>query len=31
MSCQFCGGANPNNIVYTTGLGANPVRHPLWL
>ena len=27
----FSGGANPNNLVYTTGLGANPVKHPLHL
>lgn len=26
---QFSGGANPNNLVYTTGLGANPVKHIL--
>jgi endoglucanase len=30
-SCQFQSGCNPNNIVYTSGLGANPVRHPLHL
>ena len=28
---QFQSGANPNNLVYTTGLGANPVKHPLFL
>lgn len=28
-SCQFQSGCNPNNLVYTTGLGANPIRHPL--
>ena len=28
-SCLFGAGCNPNNLVYTTGLGANPVRHPL--
>ncbi|HEY3330916.1 MAG TPA: cellulase N-terminal Ig-like domain-containing protein [Capsulimonadaceae bacterium] len=26
--CGFSAGANPNNMVYTSGLGANPVRHP---
>ena len=31
QSCQFQSGCNPNNIVYTSGLGANPVRHPLHL
>jgi endoglucanase len=30
-SCQFQSGCNPNNIVYTTGLGANPVKNPLHL
>lgn len=30
-SCQFQSGCNPNNIVYTTGLGTNPVQHPLHL
>jgi endoglucanase len=28
---QFPLGCNPNNVVYTTGLGANPVRNPLKL
>ena len=28
-SCLFQSGCNPNNLVYTTGLGSNPVRHPL--
>jgi endoglucanase len=28
-SCLFQSGCNPNNLVYTSGLGANPVRHPL--
>ncbi|MBN8525040.1 MAG: glycoside hydrolase family 9 protein [Planctomycetes bacterium] len=28
-SCQFQAGCNPNNLVYTTGLGSNPVRNPL--
>ncbi|HBC87822.1 MAG TPA: hypothetical protein DCZ94_12780 [Lentisphaeria bacterium] len=31
QSCQFQSGCNPNNIVYTTGLGANPVKNPLHL
>ena len=31
QACQFGGGGNPNNLVYTTGLGANPVQHPLHL
>lgn len=31
QSCQFQAGCNPNNLVYTTGLGANPVRVPLEL
>lgn len=31
QSCQFQSGCNPNNIVYTTGLGANPVKVPLEL
>jgi len=31
QSCQFQSGCNPNNVVYTTGLGANPVKHPLHL
>ncbi|HCE46218.1 MAG TPA: hypothetical protein DET40_21955 [Lentisphaeria bacterium] len=31
QSCQFQSGCNPNNLVYTTGLGANPVKHPLHL
>ena len=30
-SCLFQSGGNPNNIVYTSGLGANPIRHPLHL
>ena len=29
QTCLFSGGANPNNLVYTTGLGANPVKHVL--
>ena len=28
-ACLFPGGANPNNMVYTSGVGANPIRHPL--
>jgi endoglucanase len=28
-STQFQSGCNPNNLVYTTGLGMNAVRHPL--
>lgn len=28
-STQFQSGCNPNNLVYTTGLGVNAVRHPL--
>ncbi len=31
LPCQFQSGCNPNNIVYTTGLGANPVKRPLHL
>ncbi|MEN6496280.1 MAG: glycoside hydrolase family 9 protein [Thermoguttaceae bacterium] len=31
QSCQFQAGCNPNNLVYTTGLGANPVKVPLEL
>lgn len=31
QSCQFGLGCNPGNIVYTTGLGSNPVRNPLHL
>jgi len=31
QSCQFQSGCNPNNLVYTSGLGANPVQHPLQL
>ncbi len=30
-ACQFGLGGNPGNIVYTTGLGANPILHPLHL
>ncbi len=30
-ACQFSSGANPENLVFTTGLGANPIRHPLKL
>ncbi|MBC8101513.1 MAG: glycoside hydrolase family 9 protein, partial [Cytophagales bacterium] len=28
QACIFAGGGNPNNITYTSGLGANPVKHP---
>lgn len=31
LSTQFQAGCNPENKVYTTGLGANPVLHPLKL
>lgn len=31
QSCLFPAGCNPGNIVYTTGLGSNPVRVPLEL
>ena len=31
QSCQFSTGCNPGNRVYTTGLGSNPIRHPLHL
>ena len=31
QACQFGMGANPGNLVYTTGLGANPLKHPLHL
>ena len=30
-ACQFSSGCNPNNMTYTTGLGANPIQHPLHL
>jgi endoglucanase len=30
-ACGFSLGANPDNLVYTTGLGSNPVRNPLFL
>ncbi len=30
-ACQFGAGCNPGNLCYTSGLGANPVRHPLHL
>ena len=29
QTCLFSAGANPSNLVYTSGLGANPVRHVL--
>jgi endoglucanase len=28
-ACLFPGGANPSNMTYTSGVGANPVRHVL--
>ncbi|MGD0091257.1 MAG: glycoside hydrolase family 9 protein [Planctomycetota bacterium] len=28
-ACLFPGGANPSNLVYTSGVGANPIQHPL--
>lgn len=28
-AAQFSSGANPENIVQTTGLGSNPIHHPL--
>lgn len=28
-STQFGAGANPSNVVYTTGVGKNPVKYPL--
>ena len=31
QACQFGMGANPSNLVYTTGLGSNPYKHPLHL
>ena len=31
QACQFGLGANPGNLVYTTGLGSNPYKHPLHL
>ena len=31
QACQFGTGANPGNLVYTTGLGSNPYKHPLHL
>jgi len=30
-ACQFSSGANPENLVFTTGLGSNPIRNPLKL
>ncbi|TWU59994.1 Endoglucanase D precursor [Rubripirellula tenax] len=27
QATQFQSGCNPNNLVYTTGVGANPVKH----
>ena len=31
QSTQFSSGANPGNHTYTTGVGANPIKHPLHL
>ena len=31
QATQFQSGANPSNLVYTSGLGANPVKHPFKL
>jgi endoglucanase len=31
QACQFPGGANPNNMTYTTGVGSNWPQHPLLL
>jgi endoglucanase len=31
QACQFGAGANPTNLVFTTGLGANPIKNPLFL
>ncbi|MBC7808639.1 MAG: glycoside hydrolase family 9 protein, partial [Akkermansiaceae bacterium] len=28
QACAFAAGGNPSNITYTTGVGANPVKHP---
>ena len=28
QATQFQSGSNPNNLVYTTGLGVNPVKNP---
>ena len=30
-SAQFSAGCNPNNMTYTTGLGTNPVKNPLFI
>jgi endoglucanase len=30
-ACQFSSGANPDNLTFTTGLGANPIRNALKL
>lgn len=29
QACAFASGGNPSNITYTTGVGANPIKHPL--
>lgn len=31
QSCQFGMGCNPGNLVYTTGMGSNPIKNPLQL
>ncbi|MDQ3813321.1 MAG: glycoside hydrolase family 9 protein, partial [Armatimonadota bacterium] len=31
QATQFDSGCNPSNIVYTSGLGANPIKHPFKL
>ncbi len=31
QACVFAGGGNPNNITYTTGVGANPIKHPFMI
>ncbi len=31
QATQFQAGCNPNNMTYTTGLGTNPILHPLHL
>ncbi len=30
-ACQFSTGANPTNLAFTSGLGVNPIQHPLLL
>lgn len=31
QACQYATGANPTNLAFTTGLGSNPILHPLLL